>query len=50
MPKMHWNIDCKLEDFWVGAYWDNDKTYGWLQIYVCIIPCFPICLSIRMRS
>lgn len=43
---LNWGIsfEFKLQDFWVGVYWDSnpkDCVYGF-DIWFCIIPCFPI--------
>lgn len=42
-------IEVEIRDCWVGLYWDNKIEgvvgYGYTQevdIYVCIIPVFPI--------
>jgi hypothetical protein len=48
-------LEFKLEDFWVGAFWKKelvvvkDPSYYWLDgvgtqydLWVCIVPCFPI--------
>jgi len=38
----NWGItlEVKLQDFWIGIYWDN-RPNG-IDIWICIIPCFPI--------
>lgn len=48
------NIRVKFEprDLWIGVYW---KTYneGWskmLNVYICILPMLPICLTFEMES
>jgi len=33
-------IEFKLNDLWVGVFWRNAKEQ--LDIWICIIPCFPI--------
>lgn len=49
--KIRWEF--KKEDCWIGVYWersdyflDTDKSYvypnGQLDIWICLIPCFPI--------
>ena len=40
-----WNIDWKfkIEDFWIGVFWKRDGNC--LDMYICIIPCFPIHFS-----
>ena len=32
-------------DMWIGMYW-APRSWGY-DMYVCIIPCFPICFTIR---
>lgn len=42
-------LEFKLQDFWVGAYWKKE-TYSHpkkrnmtrLDVWVCLIPCLPI--------
>jgi hypothetical protein len=35
-----WRIEPTKQDCWVGVFWKNTEwTYN---IYVCVIPCFPI--------
>lgn len=48
----------KVEDFWIGVYWEKSQTidignsfesgnlYKTYSIYICILPCFPICIEI----
>lgn len=37
-----WSIglEFKLQDFWVGAFWDITRYNG--DIWICLIPMFPI--------
>lgn len=34
---------CK-KDMWFGLYWEDEgyEPFGWIDFYLCIIPCFPI--------
>ena len=34
------DVEFKLQDFWVGAYWK--RGIHKFDIWICIIPCFPI--------
>ncbi len=34
------SLEWKLQDLWIGAYWDN-RTYIF-HLWICIIPCVPI--------
>ena len=41
-------IKFEPRDLWVGVYWNIDRhdlAYQSLNIYICIIPMFPICLQ-----
>ena len=50
-------IKFKLNDFWIGAFWESYKINNApkrqsentflkrTDIYICIVPCFPICIS-----
>jgi hypothetical protein len=33
-------IEFKLQDMWIGVYWQ--KKYACLHIWICLVPCFPI--------
>lgn len=37
-------IKFNPRDIWVGVYWDYTIGLG-LDVYVCILPCFPIKIS-----
>ncbi len=41
---MEYSIEFKMADFWIGAYWEstNDTYEVTTNLYVCIVPCFPI--------
>lgn len=39
----NFTIGFKLEDFWIGAFWRN--TGHSTDLWICLIPCFPIHLS-----
>lgn len=40
-----WNLqlEFKLRDAWIGAYWVHDGNC--FDIWVCIVPCIPIHFS-----
>lgn len=58
------SIKFKLEDLWIGIYWEkfqeidvdfdnsaNQRSYETYLIYICIFPCFPIHIKIsRSRN
>ena len=33
-------LEFKLQDFWMGVFWKNNPRD--IDIWICIIPCFPI--------
>jgi len=38
-------------DLWIGVFWR--VNYDWvvrLQVYICLLPCFPILLSFSQRE
>ena len=46
-------LEWKIEDMWVGAYWkpgytqtDNGPRWWWTDIWICVIPCVPLHLTI----
>jgi hypothetical protein len=39
--KFYLKVEWKLQDFWVGAYWERDPRWG-LDVWVCIIPTLPL--------
>ena len=45
--KMKVSIEFVKEDLWVGVYWRYDHAYyNMRHIYICIIPCFPIHITL----
>ena len=47
-------LEFKLQDFWIGAYWENeieylvgDRVIRNLHIWICLMPCFPIHIIIK---
>lgn len=54
--KMKIRLEFKLQDMWIGAFFKKNKEartqdtdYEWLDIYICILPMFPIHISTTMR-
>jgi len=41
---MELSIEFKMQDCWVGVYWEstNDSYEITTNVYVCVVPCFPI--------
>ena len=50
MKIKNWEI-CQVRlkfnkhDIWIGCHWKKPLSYL-LNIYICIIPCFPICIEL----
>lgn len=49
-------IEFQLQDIWVGLYWkniyikqDGRKSKLSTEIYICLIPCFPLHVSILYK-
>lgn len=40
-------IKFEPRDLWVGVYWDRRHHPPELDVYVCLVPCFP--LHVRFR-
>jgi hypothetical protein len=37
------SLEFCIKDFWIGLYWDDEHfENGFLDLYFCIIPFFPI--------
>jgi hypothetical protein len=44
----NWKVGFKLEDFWIGAYWQIDSctvTQNQVTLWICFIPCVYIRLN-----
>lgn len=35
-------LEFKIQDLWIGVYWSGHETLGRFDIWICVIPCFPI--------
>jgi hypothetical protein len=33
-------LEFKLADMWIGVYWDRRPVH--LDIWICLVPCFPL--------
>ena len=52
---MRIRIEFKIEDFWIGAFWRStfdavgpsrkDWVRATYDLWICLIPCFPLHLS-----
>ena len=45
---MRVQIKFEPRDLWVGVYWE--RRFGFLNIYVCLLPMLPIKLSFRRKK
>lgn len=43
-------IRFEPRDLWIGLFWDRSALTGNLCLYLCLIPCFPICVTVRTRT
>ncbi len=39
---MRIRLEFKIEDFWIGVFWQRRDPYGTLNVWVCFLPCVPI--------
>jgi hypothetical protein len=40
---MRISVEFRMQDLWVGVHWGRRPHWiGGTDIYVCLIPCFPI--------
>jgi hypothetical protein len=44
---MKMQIEFKLADMWVGAFWQ--RRGNTLHIWICILPCLPLHLQIGVE-
>lgn len=48
-------IKFEPRDLWIGIYWTKSRTTtlnddtGYINFYVCVVPCFPIIFSIGRK-
>lgn len=47
---MHFGIEHNIEEIWIGFRWHTDKTYGWTNLCIQIIPTFQILFSWRAKK
>lgn len=33
------------QDCWVGVYWRDEPVRPVRHIYICLVPCFPLCIA-----
>lgn len=48
-PEIRMGIKFEPRDLWIGIYWDTSNEadhFQHLKIYICIVPLFPIWISI----
>lgn len=45
-------VEFKLEDMWVGVFWrkwEFGRAIG-IDIWICLVPCFPIHITREWRA
>jgi len=44
--KIKIGVRFEPRDLWIGVYWNRFECAGgkYLDVYICLIPMFPICL------
>jgi len=50
-PQKKYSVAIKFvkEDVWIGVFWEKKPSR--LDIYVCLLPCFPIhCVAITLKK
>lgn len=35
-------LEFKLQDVWIGAFWNFPNEYETRDLWLCLVPCFPI--------
>ncbi len=53
MKLNNWSIKFKPNDLWVGVYWHKGKDFvdrGFLDIYICLVPCLPLYFAIDLEK
>lgn len=50
-------LEFKLEDMWVGVFWkhgfatlDSGKKKLWTDIWLCLLPCLPVHLTVVHKT
>lgn len=44
--RLMWRVLFEPRDLWIGVFWDRNVR-GDLVVYLCLIPCFPLRLTVR---
>ena len=56
MKNVYVTMRLDLRDIWIGVYWtrvwwsrqwgvSGDPQLRGIHVYICLIPCFPICIT-----
>jgi hypothetical protein len=50
--KIRMQLECKWQDAWIGAYWQQDWGVGWksVHMWVCVVPFFPLHVIVLWES
>lgn len=46
MLRIKWFFE--IRDLWIGIYWT--PNYPWIDIYICLMPCIPLRISILAKD
>jgi hypothetical protein len=40
-----WRLEFKVQDLWIGAFWNNGRDDDLVDLWICVLPCLPIHLG-----
>lgn len=49
-------VKFESKDIWIGLYWNKETLWDeweaktFLRLYICLIPMFPLIISIRVKE
>ena len=44
---IRFRFEFKLQDMWVGVYWLRSLTLRQTDIWICLLPCLPLHITVR---
>lgn len=48
-----WRFEYKIQDMWIGAYWDSvrdDRGISSFDLWICFLPCVPLHVAWERRK
>lgn len=48
--KIEISLEFEPRDIWIGIYWDYQKVYKMFHVYICLVPLFPIHITLTDKS